>query len=198
VELKMPQSKKIELKSSPAGYPRQPYRGASRRGSERGHATLVQLLSRRFAQSDDSPELPLVIVNRVPQTKTVHVVVVWDRWRDLTPQQRDRVIVDSFAAGHPGQDEPVSFPMGLTPGEALHQGFLPYQINAHARAEDGVSAKDIDQAMKSAGGIFLRVGDDVQLRFATRGQAGEAYRRLLNRVNKPIWTLSEELSNSEV
>lgn len=193
----MSQSKKIEQKPSSAGSSQRAHRAASQRGVERGYATLVRLLARRFAQSDESPDVPLVVVNRVPQARTVHVVVVWDRWRDLTPPQRDRVIVDAFGAAHPEQKESVSFPMGLTPGEALHQGFLPYQIIALARPEDGINAEDIDQAMRLAGGIFVTVGDDVQLRFTTRGQANEAYRRLLKRINKPIWTLSEEFSNSE-
>jgi len=40
----------------------------------------------------------------------------------------------------------------------------------------------------------MQVGGDTRLRFATRGQASEAYRRLVERINKPIWMLSEEKS----
>jgi len=44
------------------------------------------------------------------------------------------------------------------------------------------------------GGVRMQIGNDEQLRFATRAQAEQAYRRLLEKINEPIWTLSEETS----
>jgi hypothetical protein len=191
----MPASIKVERRPAAGRSGHAPARRT--RASGRPPADLVQQLTRRFGEDADSPDLPLVLVNRVPQTKTVHVVVIWDRWKDLTVPERGRVITDAFLAADPDRREPVTFPMGLTPGEALRQGFLPYQIIPLVRSSDGVSNEQVARAMQAAGGVLLRVGDEVQLRFATRGQANEAYRRLLERINKPIWTISEELSGSE-
>jgi hypothetical protein len=161
------------------------------------HAGFVQHLTQRFCDDPDLPDLPLIVVNRIPQTRTVHILVVWDLWKDLTIPQRARVIADAFAAAHPDQDLAVTFPIGLTPGEALRQGFLPYQITPVVRPEDRLRNEELNEALRAAGGVLIQVGDDVQLRFATRGQANRAYRRLLERINKPIWTISEEFSNSE-
>ena len=62
------------------------------------------------------------------------------------------------------------------------------------RPADRVSAAALKQAMNTAGDVRIHVGGDMQLRFATRSQASEAYRRLVERINKPIWMLSEEKS----
>lgn len=157
---------------------------------------LVEALALRFLQSPDLPDLPLVVVNRIEPTRSAHALVVWDKWKDLAIPQRGRVIADAFVAAFPNELAVVRLPMGLTPGEALTQGYLRYQIVPLVRATDGVSAADVKQAMKSAGGVLMQVGGDLQVRFATRAQASEAYRRLVERINKPIWTLSEESSDS--
>ena len=197
----MPASKKFQPKPSATHSGPQAARpGTTNRppaANGHAHAVLVRELADRFGQDSDSPELPLVVINRVPQTRTVHAVVIWDRWKDLTVPQRGRVIADAYATARPDERDPVTLPMGLTPGEALRQGFLPYQIVPMARAGDGVTAEQVTGAMQAAGGVLLRVGDDVQLRFATRGQANAAYRRLVERINKPIWAISEEVARSD-
>jgi hypothetical protein len=157
---------------------------------------FVADLASHFRQPPDRPDPPLVVINRIPQTRSAHALVIWDKWRDLTIPERSRVIADAFAAAFPNEDAVVRFPMGLTPGEALSQGYLPYQITTLVRPADGVSQTTVKQAMNAAGGVQMQVGGDMHLRFATRGQASEAYRRLVERVNKPIWTLSEETSSS--
>jgi hypothetical protein len=160
------------------------------------HGELVAELASEFRQPPDHPDPPLVVLDRFPQTRSVHVLVIWDKWRDLTIPERSRVIADAFAAAFPDEDVVVRFPMGLTPGEALSQGYLPYQIIPFVRPTDGVSSAAVKQAMNSAGGVRMQIGGDMQLRFATRGQASAAYRRLVERINKPIWTLSEETTSS--
>jgi hypothetical protein len=157
----------------------------------------VNELAHRFRQSPDLPDPPLVVVNRTPQARSIHVLVIWDKWKNLSIPERGRVIADAFAAAWPEEQDVVRFPMGLTPGEALSQGYLRYQIVPLVRPADGVSAAAVKQAVNSAGGVRMQVGDDWQLRFATRGQAAEAYRRLVERVNKPIWTLSEDISSAD-
>jgi hypothetical protein len=89
----------------------------------------------------------------------------------------------------------VRVPIGLTSGEALSQGYLRYQISALVRQSDHVSAKQVRDAMTAAGGVPVQVGGTRQLRFPTRAQAEEAYRRLVEKIDKPIWTLSEEVDS---
>jgi hypothetical protein len=83
------------------------------------HRNLVAELASEFRQRPDRPDPPLVVLDRFPQTRSVHALVIWDKLRDLTIPERSRVIADAFAAAFPNEDVVVRFPMGLTPGEAL-------------------------------------------------------------------------------
>src|SRR5580693_9476046 len=139
---------------------------------------LVTELAARFQQPPDSPDLPLVVINRIPQTRSAHVSVIWDKWKGFPIPHRNSVIIDAFGLAFPNERAVVSIPLGLTSGEAYSQGFLRYQIIPLARPADGVSDRQIKDAMATAGGVLLQVGGDKQLRFATRAQANEAYRRL--------------------
>ena len=159
---------------------------------------LVKTLAARLRQPPTSPDVPLIVVNRTSQTTSAHVLVIWNKWKDLTIPYRARVIADAFAAAFPNDHSVVRLPLGLTPGEALSQGYLRYLIVPLVRPTDKVTAKQLKDAMASVGGILMHIGSDQRLRFATREQAEEAYRRLLEKINKPIWTLSEETSTSDV
>jgi len=161
------------------------------------HRALVEALAARLREPPETPDPPLVVVNRIAPTRSIHVLVIWNKWKGLTIPQRGRVITDAFAAAFPNEQFVVRLPMGLTPGEALTQGYLPYLIIPVARPTDKVTAKQLKDAMASSGGILMHIGDDRRLRFATREQAQEAYRRLLRKINKPIWSLSEETFASD-
>lgn len=158
---------------------------------------LVAALAARLQQTPASPDTPLTVVNHIPQTNSAHVLVIWNKWKDLAIPQRARVIADAFKAAFPQESTVVRLPLGLTPGEALSQGHLRYLIIPLVRKADRVTEKQLEDAMDSAGGILMRIGSERRLRFATRAQAEEAYRRLLKKINKPIWTLSEETSTSD-
>ena len=162
------------------------------------NSTLVAALADRLRQPLDLPDLPLITVNRITPTRSAHVLVIWDKWKDLKIPERGRVITDAFAAAFPADNWVVSLPMGLTPGEALTQGYLRCLIIPYVSASDHVTAKQIRDAMASAGGVMMRVGNDKRLGFATRAQAETAYRRLLEKINKPIWVLVGEGSSTEL
>ncbi len=155
---------------------------------------LTKLLATRFNKPLELPDLPLVVADRIPQTKSAHVLVIWDQLKNLSIPQRSQVVADAFALAFPMEDVVVRAPMGLTSGEAFSQGYLRYQIIPLVRPSDHVTANQVLDAMSAAGGVLVQVGGDQQLRFATRAQAQEAYRRLVEKINKPIWALSEETS----
>lgn len=191
-----PQRRDVATRNTPAGPAARP--AAEMAVGNVPNQALVAELATRFRQPLDLPDLPLVVVNRIAPTRSIHIVVIWDKWKELTIPERGRVIADAFATAFPHEQGVVRLTMGLKPGEALSQGYLRYQIIPLVRPVDHVTTKQVKDAMASAGGVLMQVGNDQQLRFATRGQAEEAYRRLLEKINKPIWTLSEETSTSEV
>src|SRR4051794_2783559 len=76
------------------------------------HRALVDALAARLRQSPASPDTPLVVINHISPTKSVHVLVIWSKWKDLTIPQRARVIADAFAAAFPASDSVVRLPLG--------------------------------------------------------------------------------------
>jgi hypothetical protein len=93
--------------------------------------------------------------------------------------------------------KPVPDSIGLTPMEAITLGFLPYRIVPLVRKSDKLSARTILDAMRSVGGVYIQVGAERQLRFATQAQAEGAYRALATTVPSPVWTLVHEQSTGE-
>ena len=67
--------------------------------------------------------------------KPIHIYVVWDRWQDLSQQERSEIVMDAYEATHPLDDiVRVTLAMGLTKGEARKMG-LRYEVApAHAGA----------------------------------------------------------------
>ncbi|MGA2497262.1 MAG: hypothetical protein ABSH20_05950 [Tepidisphaeraceae bacterium] len=76
---------------------------------------LSRELSNRLRDDPDSLELPLIVENRIPQSHSVHLLVIWDRWHDIPNRERARLITDAFAEAHPRDPATVTVPMGLTP-----------------------------------------------------------------------------------
>jgi hypothetical protein len=158
---------------------------------------LTNQLVERFRGNIESPVLPLVVENRVRPVHTIHLLVIWDEWQEMPNPERSRIIADAFALANPDEVARVTIPMGLTASEALSLGYLPYRIVPSVRKSDGLSATAIDKAMRAVGGIFIQIGSDRQLRFATRSQAELAYRDLATKLPAPIWTLIQEQSPAE-
>jgi hypothetical protein len=153
---------------------------------------LVDGLAQVLQQSGSSPREPLVVENRIAQTRSIHVVVIWDKWEDLSPVKRSRIIGDAYAKAKRLRDATITVAMGLTSEEALRLGFLPYSIVTTRRQGDTVSADALTKVMASAGGIVVKVGSSTQLRFATLEQAEDAYRYLSQQVAGPYWAIVQE------
>lgn len=158
---------------------------------------LVEMLTAKMATDPESAKPPIVVTNRMSATRSAHVLVIWDKWKDYTLAERGAMIMDACAAAQPHARTKVTIALGLTSLEALRQGYLPYRIVPVARAEDGIPRNRILDAMGSVGGVLLRADDESQLRFPTKRQAEDAYRNLFNLVPLPVWALVEEVSRIE-
>lgn len=87
--------------------------------------------------------------------------------------------------------------MGLTASEAISLGYLPFRIAALVRKADGLSPAKLQKAMEKAGGVQVRIGNELDIRFATRAQAANAYRTLQSDLPSPVWTIIEERPAAE-
>jgi hypothetical protein len=158
---------------------------------------LVKDLTNVLQQPGLSPGEPLVVENQIAQTKSIHAIVIWDRWGDLLPAKRSAVILDAYMKAKRQRGFTITVAVGLTSEEALRMGFVPYSIVTTRRQGDRASLGQLAKAMAGAGGIVVKVGSSTQLRFATLEQAEDAYRHLSQKVPGPYWAIVQEQTAGE-
>lgn len=158
---------------------------------------LVDALFRALRKPATSRGEPMIVENRIAQTKSVHVTVVWDRWDDLPPEGRSHVILDAYARAGRLADLRITAAMGLTGEQALRMGFLPYGIIPTRRARDKASLQELESAMAAVGGLDLKIGSSTQLRFPTLEKAEDAYRELSQKIPGPYWAIVQEQPANE-
>jgi hypothetical protein len=85
------------------------------------HSGLVEELRRvlRENKSSGPPGEPQIVFEEIPHSNSLHVTVTWDKWKEIDPQERGRIILSAIAA-EKGEDEMlrVTMALGLTPQEA--------------------------------------------------------------------------------
>lgn len=160
--------------------------------AQRRTQALVNALSAVLRQPDPPQREPLVTENQIAQTKSIHVAVIWDAWKDLSPTERSKVILDAYTNAKRLRGSTITVAMGLTSEEALRMGFLPYSIVTTRRQGDKASPDELARVMAGAGGIVVKVGSSTQLRFATLEQAEDAYRHLSQQLPGPYWAIVQE------
>jgi hypothetical protein len=144
----------------------------------------------RHDSSDHSQ--PLILENRVAQTKSVHLVVIWDFWADMASAERATIIREAAARSKHFRGSSITLALGVTSDEALRSGFLPFAIVATHRQKDPVSSDALAHALAKAPGVPVRIGDRLQLRFPTLDMAENAYRQLSQEVPGPYWAIVQD------
>jgi hypothetical protein len=158
---------------------------------------LVDDLVAVLRQASPTQGEPLIVENQIAQTKSVHVVVIWDKWSDLSPSERSTIILDAYRKARRLQGSTITVAMGLTTEGALRMGFLPYSIVTTRRHGDKAVSDQLARAMAGAGGVVVKIGSSTQLRFASLEQAEDAYRRLSQVVPGPYWAIVQEQTAAE-
>jgi hypothetical protein len=147
-------------------------------------APLLAKLKDEFRQStEDGPvifEIPL-------GTECFDVLVVWQKWAELTSEARTSLILDAYG----DQKEKIAQASGVTYDEAIQQQLLPYSIVstfekepkfaslACGNNEDEIKRlmAKIREAKRAHGGMLLPDGR-VELRFPTRAMLDVVLNRL--------------------
>jgi hypothetical protein len=152
--------------------------------------TLTVQLAARIAGEPSATE-PYIIQDRVPQTHSRHVVVIWDAWDEMDRTARSQIIADAFR--QTGIRDNLTVALGLTQQEAMSMGYLPYQIIANWKKGDGERAfKALRKAVREAPGVHVRTGASEQLRYPSLEHAQDAYRHLSAVVQGPYWAIVKE------
>jgi hypothetical protein len=142
------------------------------------HDRLVKRLLTEFAAASLNRQ-PLILEERVPVTKSRHVHVIWDAWKDLAADQRSAIIVDAYrqAEGDEAAAE-VTIAGGVTTHEALALGLLPFKVVPAGKRNDPTSPDDYHRAMEAEARQTLLGPRAKELRYARLEDAEQAHDRL--------------------
>lgn len=87
--------------------------------------SLVEAIAQelRLEQAEGSPDAPLIIEEDAPYSERIHVTVIWDRWAQVNPEDRSRVIVEAYEQVRgPGTFLTLTSALGLTHADAKKLG----------------------------------------------------------------------------
>ena len=121
------------------------------------HPPKHERLLKKLVQELKTPSTnvqPLILEERIPSTKSRHVRVVWDGWKELGDEQRSTVITEAYAEAE-GREaaEEITIAEGLTPPEALALGLLPFKVVPARKKNDTISEEAYQKALASEGAI---------------------------------------------
>ena len=89
------------------------------------HDALVAELVRHLKPAPDDllPEFPRIIEERVPLSRALRVLVLWDRWQSVREIERSEIILEAYdqARGREAMLQ-ISVATGVTANEALQLG----------------------------------------------------------------------------
>jgi hypothetical protein len=161
-----------------------------------GHRQAVKELAEKLSQQIDNLSEPFVVENSIPQTNTLHSLIIWDRWSRLDSGERSKLILDAYGLSNRAAGKNITVAMGLTQREALELGFLRYSVISNHRKSDRVPLSSIKRAYEDVGGVVETIGSSSVHRFPTREAAETAYRRLVEKVPGPYWMIVHEVGTT--
>ena len=85
-------------------------------------ARLLEELRNPKEADDAVPDDPFIIEETIGKLPLKHVMVVWDKWQSLGPEERGAVIMDAYEQLDPDDAKNISLSIGLTRREALKLG----------------------------------------------------------------------------
>ncbi len=158
------------------------------------HELFVKKLAQEFTAGSANVQ-PLILEELVPATRSRHVRVIWDRWKELEDEQRSAVIVDAYAeAEGPEASSEVTIAEGLTPQEALALGLLPFKVLPVRKKNVPVPLEEFENAIAKEGRKTLLGPKWKELRYARLEDAQQAAQRLQDALPNSAWTVVQELA----
>lgn len=77
----------------------------------------------RLQQPEGPPDAPFIIEEESLYTDRVHVTVIWDRWSQVGPEERSRIILEAYETVRgPGTFLNLTSALGLTHADAKKLG----------------------------------------------------------------------------
>jgi hypothetical protein len=156
------------------------------------HERFVKRLVQEFTASSTNLQ-PLILEEQVPSTKSRHVRVIWDAWKDLTDEQRSAVIVDAYTeAEGPEAAAEITIAEGVTPQDALALGLLPFKVMPTRNRDTTVSAEECRKALAVEARRTLLGAKAKELRYARLEDAEQTRQRLEQALPASSWAVVQE------
>jgi hypothetical protein len=156
------------------------------------HERLVKKLVREFTASSTNLQ-PLILEEKIPATKSRHVRVIWDAWKDLPDEQRSDIIVNAYTqAEGPEVAGEITIAEGVTPQEALALGLLPFKEVPARKTDDPVSPEEYRKALADEAQRTLLGPRAKELHYARLEDAEPAQQRLAQRLPGSSWAIVQE------
>lgn len=147
-------------------------------------------------ENPQSTGQPIILEDHTPQTNSIRVHVIWDRWRECDRSLQSDVICDAYEKAR-GNDirRQITLALGSTVPEAIAIGLLPYRIVPARRKTDDPSDEDYRKVMMEAGALEM-AGDDLpQLRFAAQEDVELTLEHLQQALPRSRWITIQEVSD---
>jgi hypothetical protein len=160
--------------------------------------TLVEQLTKELL-GEAQAQGPVIFEVPIRDTDTFHVIVVWEEWAGVSPEDRSSIILEAYANRDEARvdDDPMSpritLVIGATAEEAIELDLLPYSLTPDVHRKHA-AYDEIKQAMLQEGAIRLPTGH-VELRFPTLQMAKEARDQLssqqFSQIEEVRWQIGE-------
>jgi hypothetical protein len=140
---------------------------------------------------------PIIIEDDTPETNSVRVHVIWDRWHDCPGELRSGVILDAYATAEYSDEfvGKITFALGVTIPEATEMGLVPFQVVPGRRKDERPTNDEYRQAMIDAGASILAGKERPQIRCATIEDAEKTIERLETRLPGSKWIVAQEVGS---
>src|SRR5437016_4692840 len=110
---------------------------------------LVHRLVQELKTPGSGPQ-PLIMEEEVAATRSRHVRVIWDQWKQVPDEQREDIILEAYKqAEGPAYADQITVINGLTGSEALALGLLPWKVEPNPGKSGGPSEEDYGRALLS-------------------------------------------------
>lgn len=127
------------------------------------HDELVDALASELSGVPVPPPQPQIYEDEIPQTRTLHVLVIWDRWQGVPGSARGPIIYDAYEKFDRTKMLRVKFAFGFTYDEAVAGGYLPYKVESTIRQSDPIDYNEARKQMIALGA--RQTGSNLELRF---------------------------------
>ena len=151
-------------------------------------ADLVKELAQEW-KDETKAKQPLIYENEISQTRSLHVLVVWDKWANIEDRERSAIILEAFQSAFPERGPVITIALGLTMEEAIAMGYFPYKIEPLVGEMDEAEKDAIEKIMLAENENAIRTTNGLELRYRTFQEAFEAYERL-NTKRPGCWNLN--------